>query len=101
ASSVRSLQSFPTRRSSDLWVLNGQKTFITNALSADLFITVARTDPEAKGGNGFTIFVIEKGAEGFTTGRKFDKTGWLASDMSERSEEHTSELQSRENLVCR
>lgn len=70
-------------RKGDHWILNGQKTFITNAISADIFITVARTDPEAKGGNGFTIFIIEKGGEGFTTGKKFDKTGWCASDTSE------------------
>jgi len=81
-SDLTRMKTTATRRG-DHWVLNGQKTFITNALSADLFITVARTDPEARGGNGFTIFVIEKGGEGFTTGRKFDKTGWLASDMSE------------------
>jgi acyl-CoA dehydrogenase len=70
-------------RSGDHWVFNGQKTFITNALSADLFITVARTDPEAKGANGFSLFVIEKGGDGFTTGEKFNKTGWCSSDMSE------------------
>ena len=70
-------------RRGDHWILNGQKTFITNAISANIFITIARTDPEAKGGNGFTIFVIEKGGQGFTTGKKFDKTGWCASDMSE------------------
>ena len=70
-------------RKGDHWILNGQKTFITNAISANIFITIARTDPQAKGGNGFTIFVIEKGGQGFTTGKKFDKTGWCASDMSE------------------
>lgn len=70
-------------RKGDHWILNGQKTFITNAISANIFITIARTDPQARGGNGFTIFVIEKGGEGFTTGKKFDKTGWYASDMSE------------------
>lgn len=75
-------------RQGDQWILNGQKTFITNALSADLFITVARTDPQAKGANGFSIFVIEKGGAGFTTGRKFDKTGWCASDMSELFFDH-------------
>ncbi len=70
-------------RKGDHWILNGQKTFITNAISADIFITVARTDPEAKGANGFSLFVIEKGGVGFSTGKKFDKTGWCASDMSE------------------
>lgn len=70
-------------RRGDHWILNGQKTFITNALSADLFITIARTDAAARGANGFSVFVIEKGGPGFSTGRKFDKTGWCASDMSE------------------
>jgi acyl-CoA dehydrogenase len=46
-------------------------------------ITVARSDPDSRGAQGFSIFVIEKGGKGFTTGRKFEKTGWLASDMSE------------------
>ncbi len=67
----------------DRWILNGQKTFITNAISADIFITIARTDPDSKGGNGFSIFIVEKGGEGFSTGKKFDKTGWCSSDMSE------------------
>jgi acyl-CoA dehydrogenase len=81
-SDLTRMKATATRRG-DQWILNGQKAFITNALSADLFITVARTDPEAKGGNGFSVFVIEKGGAGFTTGKQFDKTGWCASDMSE------------------
>jgi acyl-CoA dehydrogenase len=71
------------RRDGGDWVLNGQKTFITNALSGDVFVTVARTDPDASGGRGFSLFVIEKGGAGFTTGANFAKTGWLGSDMSE------------------
>ncbi len=70
-------------RDGDHYVLNGQKTFITNAISGDIFVTVARTDPEAKGAAGFSLFVVEKGAPGFTTGQPFSKTGWLGSDMSE------------------
>lgn len=70
-------------RRGDHWVLNGQKTFITNALSADLFITVARTDPQSSGANGYSIFIIEKGGQGFSTGQKFDKVGWRSADMSE------------------
>lgn len=70
-------------RKGDQWILNGQKTFITNAISANIFITVARTDPASTGANGFSIFIIEKGGAGFTTGKTFDKTGWCASDMSE------------------
>jgi acyl-CoA dehydrogenase len=71
-----------TRDGND-FVLNGQKTFITNAISGDVFVTVARTDPEAKGAQGFSLFLIEKGGEGFTTGKNFTKTGWKSSDMSE------------------
>jgi acyl-CoA dehydrogenase len=70
-------------RDGDDYVLNGQKTFITNALSGEVFVTVARTDPEARGAAGFSLFVIEKGAPGFTTGPAFKKTGLHAADMSE------------------
>ncbi|MGE4336782.1 MAG: acyl-CoA dehydrogenase family protein [Pigmentiphaga sp.] len=70
-------------RQGDHWLLNGQKTFITNAISADLFITVARTDPAATGANGFSIFLIEKGGSGFNVGKAFQKTGWHCADMSE------------------
>lgn len=65
------------------FILNGQKTFITNAVSGEIFVTVARTDPEAKGAAGFTLFVVEKGGKGFSAGKKFEKTGWLSSDMSD------------------
>ncbi|PWR22012.1 acyl-CoA dehydrogenase family protein [Zavarzinia compransoris] len=71
------------RRDGDHYILNGQKTFITNALSADLFVTVARTDPEAKGAAGFSLFLVEKGTPGFSIGAGFRKTGWLCSDMSD------------------
>lgn len=70
-------------RDGDEWILNGQKTFITNAISADVFITIARTDPNGKGAKGFSIFIIEKGGKGFSVGSKFEKTGWCSSDMSE------------------
>jgi acyl-CoA dehydrogenase len=70
-------------RHGDHWILNGQKTFITNAISADLFITVARTERASQGANGYSIFIIEKGGKGFSTGKTFEKTGWCASDMSE------------------
>lgn len=65
------------------YVLNGQKTYITNALCGEIFVTVARTDPDAKGAAGFSLFVVEKGGAGFSTGANFSKTGWLSADMSE------------------
>lgn len=70
-------------RDGDEWLLNGQKTFITNAVSADLFVTVARTDPSARGANGFSLFVVEKGTQGISVGSNFAKTGWCSADMSE------------------
>lgn len=71
------------RRDGDDWVFNGQKTFITNAVSGEIFVTVAKTDPDALGAKGFSLFVIEKGNKGFTVGQNFKKTGWLSADMSE------------------
>lgn len=71
------------RREGDSWILNGQKTFITNAVSGEVFVTIAKTDPEAKGGKGFSLFVVEKGGAGISVGQNFKKTGWKTSDMSE------------------
>lgn len=71
------------RKDGDDFILNGQKTFITNAISGDVFVTVAKTDPDAKGTAGFSLFVIEKSLPGVSAGQNFRKTGWLSSDMSE------------------
>ncbi|RIJ24623.1 acyl-CoA dehydrogenase [Henriciella barbarensis] len=71
------------RREGNDWILNGQKTFITNAVSGQIFVTVAKTDPEAKGARGYSLFFVEKGNDGFTTGQNFRKTGWKTSDMSD------------------
>ena len=70
------------RRDGGHWILNGQKTYITNAVSGEIFVTVAKTDPEERGAKGYSLFVVEKG-EGFGVGPNFKKTGWRSSDMSE------------------
>ncbi|MGE4324322.1 MAG: acyl-CoA dehydrogenase family protein [Sphingobium sp.] len=70
-------------RDGDHYVLNGRKLFITNANIADLFFVVAKTDREAKGGRGFSLFVVERDTPGFSNGQKFDKTGWHSSDTGE------------------
>jgi acyl-CoA dehydrogenase len=64
------------------YVLNGQKTFITNGFAADLVIVVARTgEPGAK---GLSLLVVETAAcEGFRRGRNLDKIGLHASDTAE------------------
>jgi alkylation response protein AidB-like acyl-CoA dehydrogenase len=66
----------------DHYVLNGQKTFISNGILADLVIVVARTDPEA-GHKGISLLVVERGMEGFERGRNLDKIGQHAQDTAE------------------
>ncbi|GAB7003391.1 acyl-CoA dehydrogenase family protein [Nocardioides sp. AN3] len=70
------------RPTSDGWVLNGSKTFITNGASADLAVVAARTDPDARS-KGISLFVVEKDMPGFTVGRKLDKIGQPESDTAE------------------
>ncbi len=69
-------------RDGDSYVLNGQKTFISNGQIADLVITVCKTDPEA-GAKGMSLLVTERGDAGFTRGRNLEKVGWHAQDTSE------------------
>jgi len=70
------------KRQGNAYVINGQKTFITNGQLADLVIVVARTG-EA-GGKGLSLLVLEtQGKEGFRRGRNLDKIGLNASDTSE------------------
>lgn len=57
------------------WVLNGRKNFITNSHTADLDTWVVRTGENEKGRPEFTAFMIEKGTEGHSPGRKENKLG--------------------------
>ena len=66
----------------DLYVLNGQKLWITNAVEAELFILFATVDP-ALGYKGITAFVVEKSFPGFQVGKKEDKLGIRASSTCE------------------
>ncbi|HSV40212.1 MAG TPA: acyl-CoA dehydrogenase family protein [Nocardioidaceae bacterium] len=72
------------RLDGDEWVLNGQKTFITNGIHADVVIVVARTDPSA-GSRGFSLLVVEEGMPGFSRGRNLEKVGLHAQDTAELS----------------
>lgn len=69
-------------RDGDHWIINGSKTFISAGINSDLVVVVTRTDPAA-GHKGFTLFVVERGMEGFTRGRKLDKMGLHYADTSE------------------
>ncbi|ETK33103.1 acyl-CoA dehydrogenase family protein [Microbispora sp. ATCC PTA-5024] len=69
-------------REGDHYVVNGQKTFITNGINSDLVVVVAKTDPTA-GARGTTLLVVERGMEGFTRGRNLEKVGMHAQDTAE------------------
>ena len=71
------------RRDAGGWVLNGTKMFITNGVHGDLYFVAARTDAEAKGSRGLSMFIVEKGTPGFRVGRALKKQGWLSSDTAE------------------
>jgi acyl-CoA dehydrogenase len=81
-SDVQALKTRAERRGNG-WVLNGSKIFITNGVHGDVFFVAARTDPEAKGSRGVSMFIVEKGTPGFRVGRQLDKMGWRSSDTAE------------------
>jgi len=60
------------RKEKDHYILNGTKTWITNAPVADFFTVLAYTD-KSKGLKGVNFFLVEKGTPGFSIGRKIDK----------------------------
>ncbi len=74
------------RREGDEYVVNGQKTFITNGGHADLYIVAVKTDPAAQPPHrGVSLVLVERGAPGFTIGRKLKKMGNPASSTAELS----------------
>jgi alkylation response protein AidB-like acyl-CoA dehydrogenase len=66
----------------DYYLLNGQKTFITNGILNDLVIVAAKTDPTARH-SGLTLLVVEREMAGYTRGRNLEKIGWHAQDTAE------------------
>ncbi len=64
------------------WILNGSKCYITNASHASIFVVTARTS-DAPGGRGISSFIVERGASGFSVGKKEDKLGLRGSDTAE------------------
>ncbi|MBF0276437.1 MAG: acyl-CoA dehydrogenase family protein [SAR324 cluster bacterium] len=71
------------RKEGEEWVLNGSKIFITNGVHGDIFFVAAKTNPEAAGAHGISMFILEKGMAGFTVGRSLKKHGWCSSDTAE------------------
>jgi isovaleryl-CoA dehydrogenase len=69
-------------REGDHYLLNGSKTFITNALEADVFLVYAKTDPE-KRARGISAFFVEKEFPGFSVSGKIEKMGNRGSTTGE------------------
>jgi butyryl-CoA dehydrogenase len=86
------------QKTAEGYVLNGTKQFITNGGEADIYTIVALTD-KAKGPRGASAFIVEKGASGFTFGKKEKKMGIRASSTRELIFRNC--LVPMENLVSR
>lgn len=68
----------------DEYVINGQKTFISNGISADVVIVVCKTDPKAVPRHkGISLIVVEDGTPGFIKSRKLNKMGLHSQDTAE------------------
>lgn len=68
----------------DDYILNGEKTFITNGYTADLVVVVCKTDPQANPAHkGISLIVVEAGTPGFTRSKKLQKVGQHANDTCE------------------
>jgi len=70
------------KKDGDYWILNGSKNFITHGKVGNVAVVIARTG-EVGDKHGMTAFIIEKGTEGFSNGKKENKLGMRASDTSE------------------
>ena len=70
-------------RDGEHFVITGRKCFITNAPIADLFTVFARTDLQAKGANGITAFLVERGTPGLSTPPAYRKMGQHGSPVGE------------------
>ena len=79
-SDVANIRTTATRQG-DHYIINGSKTFITNAYYGDILICVVKTDPNA-GTAGFSLIVIDLNAEGVSRS-KLKKLGWHSSDTAE------------------
>ena len=66
----------------DYWVINGTKNWITHGKSGHVAVVLARTG-ELLDSRGITTFVVERGTEGFSAGKKENKLGMRASETAE------------------
>lgn len=86
------------QRNGDHYILNGEKTFITNGYSANFVIVVCVTDPDASPRHkGISLIAVEEGTPGFKKGKKLKKLGQHANDTSELIFEDA--IVPKENLI--
>lgn len=72
------------RLNGDHYIVNGQKTFITNGIHSDLVIVACKTNPDAVPAHrGISLLAIERDAPGFSRGRKLNKVGLHCQDTAE------------------
>lgn len=71
-------------RDGNYYIVNGEKTFITNGIHADLIIIACKTDPNVKPAyKGISLLVVERDTPGFKRGKKLNKVGLHAQDTAE------------------
>lgn len=82
-SDVQAIKTTATK-DGDSYVLNGQKTFISNGLLSDIVVVAVKTDPKADPPySGISLIVVERGTPGFERGKKIKKVGMKAQDTAE------------------
>lgn len=71
-------------RDGDHYIINGQKTFITNGIHSDLIVVACKTDPKAEPAHrGISLILVERDTPGFSRGRRLDKVGMHSQDTAE------------------
>ena len=82
-SDVQAIRS-TAKRDGDDYLLNGNKLFVTNADRAGVYLTLAKTDPNAQPRHrGISAFIVERDTPGFTVGRMLDKLGYKGPQTGE------------------
>ena len=72
------------KRDGDSYIINGQKTFISNGYNADLAMVLARTAPKEAGARGISMFLVEtRNQPGYRVGRILEKLGQKGQDTAE------------------
>jgi acyl-CoA dehydrogenase len=81
-SDLAAIRTTAVRNGDNQYILNGQKTFISNGINSDLVVVVVKTNPSL-GYKGISLICVEDGTPGFIRGRKLKKMGWHSQDTAE------------------